>query len=82
MKQNLKTSPKRLVQYFETSRDSWKARSLKYQSEKRELLIQKRDLERSKEKWKGECIQLRAELDELKKKHQKVKELAQLIAEG
>lgn len=81
MKKDFKTTTKRLAQYFETSRDSWKARSLKYQAEKRELLIQKRDVERSKEKWKEECIQLKIELSEIKKKYQKIKEFAIIIME-
>ena len=59
-----KSSPSRLVKYFEDSRNKWKARSLVYQEEKRELLIQKRDLERSKDKWKRECLILKIEVKE------------------
>jgi len=68
MKEDYKSSQNRLVKYFEESRNKWKERSLIYQKEKRELLIQKRDLERSKEKWKKECIQAKAQIEELKKK--------------
>ncbi|MDD1444163.1 hypothetical protein MEO93_28255 [Dolichospermum sp. ST_sed3] len=76
MKEDYKSSQNRLVKYFEESRNKWKERSLIYQKEKRELLIQKRDLERSKEKWKNECIQAKAQIEELKKKYQKIKDLA------
>ncbi len=81
MRKNYASSDKRLLEYFEMSRDSWKERSLKYQEEKRELTFKLRDLERSREKWKAECIQLKEEYDELKKKYQKIQELAQLILE-
>jgi hypothetical protein len=82
MKTDYKSSNNRLVKYFEESRNKWKNRSLTYQEEKRELLIQKRDLERSKEKWKTDCVGLKLQLDELKKKYQKIKELAKMILEN
>lgn len=52
MKKEYKSSLQRLVKCFELSRDKYKVRSSKYQKEKRELKIQIRDAERSKEKWK------------------------------
>ncbi len=82
MKEDYKSSQNRLVKYFEESRNKWKERSLIYQKEKRELLIQKRDLERSKEKWKKECIQAKAQIEELKKKYQKIKDLAITILDN
>lgn len=82
MKVNYKSTQKRLVKYFEESRNKWKERSLAYQEEKRELLIQKRDLKRSKEKWKNECIELKTQLNELKKKNKKIKELVKIILEN
>ena len=81
MKTDYKSSNNRLVKYFEESRNKWKERSLIYQAEKRELLIQKRDLERSREKWKAESIELKAQLEELKKKYQKIRELMKIIME-
>jgi hypothetical protein len=81
MKTTYKSSNNRLIKYFEESRNKWKKRSLDYQEEKRELLIQKRDLERSKEKWKIESIELKGQLEELKKKYRKIRELAKLILE-
>jgi len=81
MKTEYKSSDIRLVKYFEDSRNKWKNRSLVYQEEKRELQIQLRDLQRSKEKWKSECIDLNAKLEEFKKKHQKLRELARVIME-
>jgi len=82
MKTDYKSTQKRLVTFFKTSRDKWKERSLIYQEQKRELLIQIRDLERSKEKWKTECLELKAELKELKKKNEKIKELATILLEN
>jgi hypothetical protein len=81
MQNKYRSTDKRLVKYFEESRDSWKERSLKYQSEKREISFKLRDTERSKEKWKNECIKLKEELNELKKKYLKIQELAVLILE-
>jgi hypothetical protein len=79
MKTEYKSSNNRLIKYFEESRNKWKKRSLTYQEEKRELLIQKRDLERSKEKWKAESIELKIQLELLKKKYQKIQDLARII---
>jgi hypothetical protein len=75
MKKEYKSTTIRLVEFFETSRNQWKERSLKYQKEKRELQIQVRDLSRSKEKWKNECLLLKAENIELKYKEKKTKEI-------
>jgi len=65
MKREYKCTEKRLAEYFESSRDKWKERSNKNQKEKKELLTIVRDLQRSKEKWKTECLNLRCELNEL-----------------
>lgn len=75
MKKDYKSSLQRLAEYFELSRDKYKARSAIYQKEKRELQIQIRDLERSKQKWKSECLHLRNEIAELTGKEKKTKEL-------
>jgi len=66
MKKEYKSSLVRLAAFFESSRNAWKKRCLKYQIEKRELLIQIRDIKRSKDAWKAECINLRIEIGELK----------------
>lgn len=71
MDKEYKCSPKRLVKYFEFSRDRFKERCTIYQKEKRELKIQFRDMKRSKEKWKRECLQLRNEVSQLKDKEKK-----------
>ena len=77
MKKEYKSSLVRLVAYFETSRNAWKVRCLKYQTEKRELQIKIRDISRSKETWKAECVNLRIENSVFKnqKKTKKNKEL-------
>lgn len=79
METEFKSSDKRLVDFFKQSRDNWKERSLKYQKEKRQMTIQIRDLKRSKEKWKRECAQLHGEIDDLKKKRVKARELSKKI---
>jgi uncharacterized coiled-coil DUF342 family protein len=81
MQKTYLSSEKRLAEYFEKSRDKWRSRSLKYQSEKRELLLKLRDTIRSREKWKNELAELKEQLIECKKKHQNIKELTQLIME-
>lgn len=75
MKKNYKCSETRLAEYFEISRDKWKARSIKYQNEKRILINEIRDLRRSKDKWKNECKQLSDELGVLKMDEKKTKEV-------
>jgi len=75
------SSEKRLSKYFEESRNKWKARSLQYQSEKRDLLLKLRDTIRSKEKWKNEYTEIKKQLDSLKKKQQKIEELILLVME-
>ena len=79
MKKEYKSTVPRLVEFFETSRDLWKERSLKYQKEKRALQIQIRDLYRSKEKWKSECTQLKIEINKLRENGKKTKELLEKI---
>jgi hypothetical protein len=81
MQIDYKSSPNRLFKYFDESRNNWRQRSLIYQKEKSELLIKNRDLERSKEKWKNECIQLRTVLKDIKKKNEIIKEFAKKILE-
>jgi len=66
---------KRLI----SSCENWKARSLKYQSEKRDLSFKLRDTQDSRDYWKEEYYKISNELLELKKKYQKLKELAQQI---
>jgi hypothetical protein len=75
MKKEYKSTDTRLVEYFGNSRNQWKERSMKYHREKRALQIQIRDLIRSKKKWKDECIKLRKEINELRDKEKKTKEI-------
>jgi len=79
MKREYKCKENRLVEYFESSRDKWKERSNTYQKEKKALLTEVRDLRRSKEKWKHECLKMRAELIELQNIQKKTKDLLQII---
>jgi len=79
MKREYKCKENRLVEYFESSRDKWKEHSNTYQKEKKALLTEVRDLRRSKEKWKHECLKMRAELIELQNIQKKTKDLLQII---
>lgn len=79
MKREYKCTENRLAEYFESSRDKWKERSNKYQKEKKALLTVVRDLRRSKEKWKNDCLKMKSELIELQNKQKKTKELLQII---
>jgi len=79
MKQEYKCSENRLVEYFETSRNKWKKRSNKYQMEKKKLLTEIRDLRRSKNKWKDECLKLKSALKEFQSKEKKTEKLLQTI---
>ncbi len=72
MLRNYKSSLKRLALYFETSKNNWRARAKIYQEEKRQQQTQIRDLKRSKSNWKCKCLELKKELDAIKKQ-QKVK---------
>ncbi len=81
MQKKYRSTDKRLVKYFEESRNSWKERSLRYQEEKRNITFKLRDTEQSRERWKNEYLKLKEEMIELKKKFQKMQEFAQLILE-
>ncbi len=69
---------KRLV----SSRDKWKRRSDIYQSEKRDISFKLRDTKNSRDYWKKEHAKTLKELTELKKKLQKMEELAKIILEN
>ena len=60
-----KSPLRKLVQFFEKSRDSWKAKSLKNKKENRHLKKKLRTLETSKKRWKDEAINLRKQLKNL-----------------
>ena len=60
-----KSPLRKLVQFFEKSRDSWKAKSLANKKENRQLKKKLRTLETSKKKWKDEAINLRKQLKNL-----------------
>ncbi|NOQ34714.1 MAG: hypothetical protein GQ569_02330 [Methylococcaceae bacterium] len=60
-----KSPLRKLVQFFEKSRDSWKAKSLKNKKENRQLKKKLRTLETSKKRWKDEAINLRKQLKNL-----------------
>lgn len=80
MEKQYKSTAKRLVVFFERSRTVWKGRALQYQAEKRALQIKIRDLKKSKENWKTRTKKLESQIEESKKKQQKIEEIKHLIA--
>lgn len=61
------TSPKhKLLNFFERSRDKWKAKCLEAKATVKRLKNRIRFLERSKEEWKEKAIQMEAEIAQLK----------------
>ncbi len=60
-----KSPLRKLVQFFEKSRDCWKAKSLKNKKENRQLKKKLRTLETSKKRWKDDAINLRKQLKNL-----------------
>ena len=73
-----KSSLKRLVKFFENSRNSWRVRANNYQADKRRMQTEIRDLQRSKNKWKVKCIKLKTEVAVLKKKNEPIREITPL----
>ena len=65
-KDSYKSPLRKLVQFFEKSRDTWKAKSLANKKENRQLKKKLQTLETSKKRWKDETINLRKQLKNLK----------------
>ena len=57
---------KKLVKFFEQSRDNWKAKCLEAKRRVKLLHTKVADLRASRERWKQEAKQLRAELEQLR----------------
>ena len=62
-----KSPLRKLVKFFEKSRDNWKQKSLKYKKENRRLNKKLRVLETAKKRWKDETIILRKQLKNIEK---------------
>ena len=62
-----KSPLRKLVQFFEKSRDRWKAKSLANKKENRQLKKKLRTSEIAKKKWKEETIKLRKHIKNLEK---------------
>ena len=62
-----KSPLRKLVQFFEKSRDHWKAKSLANKKENRQLKKKLRTSEIAKKKWKEETIKLRKHIKNLEK---------------
>ena len=74
-----KSPPRKLVAFFEKSRDRWKAKCREAKIEVKRLKNRVRFLERSKEHWKSRVKELEAELAMVKAKERgKEEELEQL----
>lgn len=57
---------KKLVKFFEQSRDNWKAKCQEAKRRVKLLHTEVADLRASRERWKQEAKQLRAELEQLR----------------
>ena len=57
---------KKLVVFFEESRDKWKQKCLDAKRRVKRLHTKVADLQRSRERWKQECKQLRREVAQLR----------------
>ena len=62
-----KSPLRKLVTFFEKSRDNWKQKSLEHKKENRRLNKRLRVLETAKKRWKDEAIALRKQLKNLEK---------------
>jgi len=62
-----KSPLRKLVQFFEKSRNSWKEKALTNKKENRQLKKRLRVLETAKKRWKDESINLRKQLKNLEK---------------
>jgi len=60
-----KSPLRKLVTFFEKSRDNWKQKSLEHKKENRRLNKRLRVLETAKKRWKDEAITLRKQLKNL-----------------
>lgn len=71
---NFYQSPlRKLVKFFEKSRDDWKAKSLANKQENRQLKRKLRTLEIAKKKWKDEAIALRFQVKNFEKSSKTIK---------
>jgi hypothetical protein len=62
MKGKKYTSPKhKLVKFFLRSRDNWRSRAEEYRSENRRLMVRIRDLECSRDHWRGKYFESRGD---------------------
>jgi septal ring factor EnvC (AmiA/AmiB activator) len=61
-----KSPLRKLAQFFEKSRDNWKAKSLANKKKHRQLKKKFRTLEISKKRWKDEALDLRKQLKTIK----------------
>lgn len=59
------SSPRKLARFFERSRDIWKARCGEAKYRVKLLHTKVADLQKSRDRWKGETKQLRIEVREL-----------------
>ena len=70
-----KSPQRKLVKFFEKSRDQWKAKCHEAKIEVKRLKNRVRFLEKSKERWKSRVKELEAELARVKAKEREKEEL-------
>lgn len=69
MKKNYKSPLKKLVNFFEKSRDDWKDKYMGKKIEFKRATNQINDLKQRKKSWKDRAIKAENELKEVKKKN-------------
>ena len=67
---------KKLLRFFESSRNKWKAKCLASKRRVKRLLTKVADLQASRERWKNEAKQLRSELAQIRAELDEQKTLA------
>jgi septal ring factor EnvC (AmiA/AmiB activator) len=70
-----KSSLRKLVRFFERSRDQWKAKCLEAKATAKGLKHRIRYLERSKEQWKTKAKELEKELARIKEQGNRARNL-------
>ncbi|MHC4691025.1 MAG: hypothetical protein ACYS5F_15570 [Planctomycetota bacterium] len=71
-KESYKSPQRKLIKFFEKSRDQWKAKCLVSKQELKRLKNRIRFLEKSKAHWKDRAKELEAELSHMKLKQEEL----------
>jgi hypothetical protein len=67
------SSPVKLVRFFESSRDRWKAKQMKSREERKLLLNQTRAVEKSREQWRERAFAAQQRVKDLEREVEDLK---------